>query len=138
MARFESSKTHSFFQEMLAGDAQAYVRMLYFARKADEEGDVDTAACLREIADGELKHALGHLDVLKQVGDPITEMPIDTSSKIVASAIESTSFDCDGLYVRFMSTARDEELFQAAEWIESVVDDKKKYVAMLREIGQGR
>ncbi len=134
MARFESSKTHSFFQEMLAGDAQAYVRLMYFAGDAERQGATHTASRLREIAEGELSHAFGHLDVLKQVGDPITEMPIGSSSEDVASAIESTSFDCDGLYVRFMSTARDEELFQAADWIESVVEDKRKYVAMLRKI----
>ena len=134
MARFESSKTHSFFQEMLAGDAQAYVRLMYFAREAERQGDLHTAALLREVADGELNHAFGHLEVLKQVGDPITEMPIGSPNEDVASAIESTKFDCNGLYVRFMSTARDEELFRAADWIESVVEDKRNYVAMLQEI----
>lgn len=134
MAKFESSKTHNFLQEMLAGDAQGYVRLMYFASMADQEGNAEAAARLREAAEGELQHAFGHLEMLEQAGDPVTEMPLGGVSENLASALEGLRFDCDSLYRRFMSTARDEELFDQADWIETVIEDKRHFIASLEAV----
>jgi rubrerythrin len=54
-------------------------RYLYFAKVADVEGYPEVAGLFKDTADGETGHAHGHLDYLKQVGDPATGLGRSTS-----------------------------------------------------------
>jgi len=56
-------------------ESQANRRYLYFAAKADVEGQNDVAAVFRSTAEGETGHAHGHLEYLEQCGDPATDLP---------------------------------------------------------------
>jgi len=50
--------------------------LLYFrAGAADIEGFPDIAGLFKDTADAETGHAFGHLDFLKEVGDPVTNVP---------------------------------------------------------------
>ena len=64
-----------------AGESQANRRYLYFALKADEEGQQEIAQVFRSTADGETAHAFGHLKFLQVVGDPVTNEPIGTTEQ---------------------------------------------------------
>ena len=76
MAELKATKTHTNLKEAFAGESQANRRYLYFAKVADVEGHPDVAGLFRDTAEGETGHAHGHLDYLKQVGDPATGLPI--------------------------------------------------------------
>ena len=76
MKSLNGTKTHDNLKAAFAGESQANRRYLYFANKADVEGQNDVAALFRSTAEGETGHAHGHLDYLAQVGDPATGLPI--------------------------------------------------------------
>jgi rubrerythrin len=58
----KGTKTHDNLKAAFAGESQANRRYLYFANKADVEGQNDLAAVFRSTAEGETGHAHGHLD----------------------------------------------------------------------------
>ena len=70
MKALKGTKTHDNLKAAFAGESQANRRYLYFANKADVEGQNDVAALFRSTAEGETGHAHGHLDYLAAVGDP--------------------------------------------------------------------
>ncbi len=65
------TKSLANLKEAFAGESQANRRYLYFARVADIEGFPDMAGLFKDTADAETGHAFGHLDFLKEVGDPV-------------------------------------------------------------------
>ena len=89
MAQLKGSKTEDNLKAAFAGESQANRRYLYFSKVADVEGYTDIAGLFRDTADGETGHAHGHLDFLKQSGDPATGKPIGTTDKNLVSAIAS-------------------------------------------------
>ena len=72
MPALNNTKTWENLKEAFAGESQANRRYLYFAKVADVEGYPEVAGLFKDTADGETGHAHGHLDFLKQVGDPAT------------------------------------------------------------------
>ena len=75
-----NSNTLQNLKDAFAGESQANRRYLYFAAKADVEGENDVAAVFRSTAEGETGHAHGHLEYMESVGDPATGLPIGTTS----------------------------------------------------------
>ena len=76
MPALKDTKTEANLKEAFAGESQANRRYLYFAQKADVEGYPDVAALFRSVAEGETGHAFGHFDFLREVGDPVTGVPV--------------------------------------------------------------
>ena len=56
----KGSKTEQHLKDAFAGESQANRRYLYFANKADIEGQNDVAALFRSTAEGETGHAHGN------------------------------------------------------------------------------
>ena len=84
----KDSKTEANLKVAFAGESQANRRYLYFAQKADVEGYPDVAALFRSVAEGETGHAFGHFDFLREVGDPVTGVPVGPTEDNLKSAIE--------------------------------------------------
>ncbi len=72
----KDSATLQNLKDAFAGESQANRRYLYFAAKADIEGQNDVVAVFRSTAEGETGHAHGHLEYMESVGDPATGLPI--------------------------------------------------------------
>ncbi len=72
----KNTKSLDNLKEAFAGASQANRRYLYFARVADIEGFPDIAGLFKDTADAKAGHAFGHLDFLKEVGDPATGEPM--------------------------------------------------------------
>ena len=81
MKPLKGTKTHDNLKAAFAGESQANRRYLYFANKADVEGQNDVAALFRSTAEGETGHAHGHLEYLEAVGDPATGLPIGATPR---------------------------------------------------------
>ena len=91
MSNLNGTKTHENLKDAFAGESQANRRYLYFAKVADIEGYPEIASNFRETAEGETGHAHGHLDYLKEVGDPATGLPIgDTLDNLKAAVAGET------------------------------------------------
>ena len=64
--QLKGSKTEGNLKAAFAGESQANRRYLYFAAKADVEGQNDVAAVFRSTAEGETGHAHGHSNISKR------------------------------------------------------------------------
>jgi rubrerythrin len=127
VAQLKGSKTESNLKEAFAGESQANRRYLYFAQKADVEGQPDVAALFRSVAEGETGHAFGHFDFLKEVGDPVTGVPVGSTVDNLKSAIEGETYEYSEMYPGFARTARDEGFVEVAEWFETLARAEKSH-----------
>src|SRR6201987_4483522 len=98
MAQLKGSKTEENLKAAFAGESQANRRYLYFAAKADVEGQNDVAALFRSTAEGETGHAHGHLEYLEVVGDPATELPIGSSRNNLKAAVAGETHEYTDMY----------------------------------------
>ena len=106
--KLKGSKTEGYLKEAFAGESQANRRYLYFANKADIEGQNDVAALFRSTAEGETGHAHGNLEYLEQVGDPATGLPIGSSRQNLTSAVAGETHEYTDMYPGMAKGARDE------------------------------
>jgi rubrerythrin len=127
MAKLEGTQTHENLKEAFAGESQANRRYLYFAKVADVEGYPEVAGLFKDTADGETGHAHGHLDFLKQVGDPATGKPIGDTAKNLIAAVTGETHEYQTMYPGFAKTARDEGFSDIAEWFETLAKAEKSH-----------
>ena len=114
------SNTLQNLKDAFAGESQANRRYLYFAAKADVEGENDVAAVFRSTAEGETGHAHGHLDYMQGVGDPATGLPIGNTSANLKAAIAGETHEYTDMYPGMAKTARDEGFDEIADWFETL------------------
>lgn len=122
-----NTKSHENLKHAFAGESQANRRYLYFARVADIEGYPDVGGLFRDTSEAETGHAFGHLDFLKEVGDPCTGVPIGTTAKNLKSAVEGETYEYTEMYPGFARTARDEGFAELAEWFETLAKAEKSH-----------
>jgi rubrerythrin len=127
MPKLEGTKTHENLKEAFAGESQANRRYLYFAKVADVEGYPEVAGLFKDTADGETGHAHGHLDFLKQVGDPATGQPIGDTLKNLRSAVAGETYEYETMYPGMAKTARSEGFEEVAEWFETLAKAEKSH-----------
>jgi rubrerythrin len=123
----KSTKTHQNLKEAFAGESQANRRYLYFARRADIEGYPDVGGLFRDTSEAETGHAFGHLDFLKEVGDPATGEPIGATDQNLKAAIAGETYEFTEMYPGFAKTAREEGFEEVAEWFETLAKAEKSH-----------
>ena len=111
----KGSKTEQSLKDAFAGESQANRRYLYFANKADVEGNPEVATLFRATAEGETGHAHGHLDYLAQVGDPATGMKIGSSEDNLKSAVAGETHEYTDMYPGMAKAAREEGFDEIAD-----------------------
>lgn len=127
MPKLDGTKTHTHLKEAFAGESQANRRYLYFAKVADVEGLPEVAGLFKDTADGETGHAHGHLDFLKQVGDPATGKKIGVTKDNLAAAVAGETHEYETMYPGFAKTAREEGFDEIAEWFETLARAEKSH-----------
>ncbi len=133
MADLKGSKTHENLKAAFAGESQANRRYLYFARQADIEGYPDVGGLFRDTAEAETGHAHGHLDYLKQVGDPATDKPIGSTDVNLAAAVAGETYEYTEMYPGMAKSARDESLDEIAEWFETLAKAEKSHAGRFQK-----
>ena len=123
----KNSQTHQNLMAAFAGESQANRRYLYFANKADVEGQNDVSALFRSTAEGETGHAHGHLDYLAEVGDPATGLPIGSSRSNLAAAVAGETHEYTDMYPGMAKTARDEGFDEIADWFETLAKAERSH-----------
>jgi rubrerythrin len=137
MPTLKGSKTEVNLKEAFAGESQANRRYLYFSKIADVEGYADVAGLFRDTADGETGHAHGHLDFLKQSGDPATGKPIGTTAKNLAAAVAGETYEYTEMYPSMAKTARQEGFDDVAEWMETLAKAEKSHAGRFQKALDG-
>ena len=127
MAELKGTKTHQNLKDAFAGESQANRRYLYFAKIADVEGYPEVAGNFRETAEGETGHAHGHLDYLKKVGDPATDLPIGSTEKNLKAAIAGETHEYTDMYPGMAKNALDEGFDEIADWFETLAKSERSH-----------
>jgi len=123
----KGTRSEQNLKDAFAGESQANRRYQYFARAADIEGFPDMAGLFKDTADAETGHAFGHLDYLKEVGDPVTGVPIGKTEANLRSAIEGETYEYTQMYPGMARTAREEGFAELAEWFETLAKAEKSH-----------
>jgi rubrerythrin len=138
MAALKGSKTEDNLKAAFAGESQANRRYLYFANKADVEGQNDVAALFRSTAEGETGHAHGHLEWLEQCGDPATGLPIGPTRDNLKAAVAGETHEYTDMYPGMAKTARQEGFDEIADWFETLAKAERshanRYTRALNEL----
>jgi rubrerythrin len=127
MPELKGTKTHENLKAAFAGESQANRRYLYFAKQADIEGQPEIAGLFRDTAEGETGHAHGHMDYLKTVGDPATDLPFGDSEMNLKSAIAGETHEYTDMYPGMAKTARSEGFGEIADWFETLAKAEKSH-----------
>ena len=130
----KGSKTEQNLKDAFAGESQANRRYLYFAAKADVEGQNDIATVFRSTAEGETGHAHGHLEHLeKACGDPATGLPIGETKANLASAVQGETHEYTDMYPGMAKTAREEGFEEIADWFETLAKAEKSHAGKFQK-----
>ena len=131
--KLKGSKTENNLKDAFAGESQANRRYLYFAKQADVEGHPDVAGLFRDTAEGETGHAHGHLEYIKQWGDPATGKPIGGTKLNLAAAIAGETYEYTEMYPGFAKAARNEGFEEIAEWFETLARAEKSHAGRFQK-----
>ena len=134
MPNLKGTKTHQNLKDAFAGESQANRRYLYFAKVADVEGYPEVASNFRETAEGETGHAHGHLDFLKQVGDPATGLAIGDTSLNLKAAIAGETHEYTDMYPGMAKAARQEGFAEVADWFETLAKAEKSHAGRFQKM----
>ncbi len=116
----KDTQTEQNLKDAFAGESQANRRYLFFAQRADLEGYNDVSTVFRSTAEGETGHAHGHLEYLKETGDPATGLPIGGTADNLRAAIAGETYEYTDMYPGMARTARNEGLDESADWFETL------------------
>lgn len=133
MEELHGLATHDKLKQAFRAEAGTVLRYLYFARIADIEGFPDVAQLFRDLAESGVCNAHGHLDFLKRVGDPDTDLPIGETDQNLIAAISSTTREQTELYPLLAQTASREGLLDIANWFETMTKTKRTHEAKLKK-----
>jgi len=125
--KLKGSKTEENLKAAFAGESQANRRYLYFANKADIEGQNDVAALFRSTAEGETGHAHGHLEYLEEVGDPATGLPIGSSRLNLTASVAGETHEYTDMYPGMAKSARDEGFEEIADWFQTLAKAERSH-----------
>ena len=133
MADLKGTQTHDNLKAAFAGESQANRRYLYFAKTADIEGYPDIAGLFRDTAEGETGHAHGHLDYIKAVGDPATDLPIGDTEQNLKAAVAGETYEYTDMYPGMAKSARDEGFGEIADWFETLAKAEKSHAGRFQQ-----
>lgn len=127
MAGLQGTQSEANLKAAFAGESQANRRYLYFAWRADIEGYPEVGGLFRDISESETGHAFGHMDFLKETGDPVTGEPIGNTEANLKAAIAGETNAYTEIYPGFARTARDEGFDELAEWFETLARAERSH-----------
>ncbi len=120
MTDFRETQTFQNLVDAFSREARANRLYLYFSRRAALEGFEEISETFLEAAEGETGHALGHLDFLKDHGEPTTGKPIGTTRENLEVAMELELEENREIYPRMAEEARKEGFTEIAAWFDSL------------------
>ena len=133
MSQLKGSKTEANLKAAFAGESQANRRYLYFAQKADVEGQNEVSALFRSTAEGETGHAFGHLEYLEVTGDPATGHPIGDTKLNLKASVAGETHEYTDMYPGMAKAAREEGFDEIADWFETLAKAEKSHAGRFQK-----
>ena len=138
MGKFRDSQTARNLLTAFAGESQAPNRYTYFARRAREEGLIQTADIFEETAGHECEHALrffkffngGELEVRWQFPAGVVQ---DTYANLIAAA-DGERYEHTEMYPGFARIANDEGFARAADTWEAISVSEQQHEKRYRDL----
>jgi rubrerythrin len=127
MKNLKGTRTHENLKHAFAAESQANRRYLYFARVADIEGYPDIGGLFRDTSEAETGHAFGHMDFLKQAGDPVTDVEFGSTRQNLKSAVDGETYEYTQMYPGMAKVAREEGLLEIAQWFETLAKAERSH-----------
>jgi rubrerythrin len=134
LTEFASSKTFANLKTAFAGEAQANRRYLYFAKMADDEGQLEVSGILRAIAEIETAHAMREFEFMRPVSDPVTQVTLSDLKGMIESALKGETNESTEMYPKFAEEARQEGFHEIAKWFDAVAEAEKIHAKKFQEI----
>ncbi len=138
MSDMKNTKTHANLLAAFSREAENNHRYRYFAKMADIEGEPEAASTFRDIAEGNAGHVQGHLDFIRELGDPVTGEPIRETNELLASAIKGEQQAAAQDYPRMAQTARDEGFPLIASWFDNLAQAKRSHADRFAAVAEER
>jgi rubrerythrin len=133
MPSLRGTVTEQNLKDALAWESQVNRRYLYLAHKADRGGFDDVATVFRSTAESKTGHVHGHLEYLKEAGDPATGKPIGRTSDNLKAAIAGETHEHTDLYPGMVRAARQEGFDEIADWFETLAKAGKSHTGRFQK-----
>lgn len=78
-------------------------------------------------------HAHGHLDHLKKVGSPATDMPFVDVNEMLASAVAGETHEHTDMYPGMAKASREEGFTEIADWFETLTKAERSHAGKFQE-----
>ena len=131
MPELKGSRTYDHLLQVLAKEAIAARRFDFFAKVAHLEGFAEVAELFNQASESEVGFADGHMDFLRQVGDPESNRPIGETTRNLSAALASESEDAQLVYPEMERTAAAEGFPEIATWFHIMSLSKARRAAAL-------
>ena len=112
-------------ESALAGESMAHIKYRYFAKIARAEGYEEVAKHFEHIADQEILHAWGHLELL--IGKPSTK-------ECLEKAIEGETYEFTTMYPDFQRAAELEGNTSAVMEAKVQIEESKEHAKQFKKI----
>jgi len=127
MPSLRGTVTEQNLKDALAWESQANWRYLWLAHKADRAGFNFVAAVFRATAESKAGHVHGHVEYLKEAGDPATGKLIGPPGDDLKAAIASETHEHADIYPGMARAARQEGFDEIADWFETLAKAGKSH-----------
>ncbi|MFA1538097.1 ferritin family protein [Actinomadura monticuli] len=128
-------------QDIVAGLSAAFThesltvaRYLSFAQTAEIEGRAEAAAAFQEIAESVACAVQGHFDLLRDLEDPLTGLPLGGTGINLRAAVTADLQAMIEMYPRLARIAHAAGLADVASWLETLTMLKRSHAARLRRL----
>jgi rubrerythrin len=113
--------------DAFAGESQAHMKYLVFAKRAEDENKPNIARLFRAISFAEQVHATGHLKTLGGVGSTVENL---------MTAIDGENFEVEEMYPAYDAVAKLQGEKDAIRSIHYAIEAEKIHAAMYLEARQ--
>jgi rubrerythrin len=127
MSNKENSVTIKNLEAAFAGESMAHIKYLHFAKIARLKGDEATAKVFEDTAAQEVKHALGHADLLF----PTKELSVED---VLKYAIEGETYEYTEMYPTFKHEAMQEGNAAAVKEMDEQISESKEHADMFADV----
>jgi len=137
MPDLKNSNTLNNLREAFKLESAAEQRYRYYMTIARFEGLTQIAQLFQDTAENDSIHAAGHLDFIKNVGDPRSGLPVGESRDNLTAAMASDQADANDKYPEMARIAREEGFADIADWFENLAKAKASHAERFQSLKDG-
>jgi len=127
------SRTIEHLREGFGADCQDVSRYLYFANRAEVEGEIKIANLFRAASRAQQTRARVHLDLMREVSDPKTRAEFGDSEQNLRAALARAKYEGETMYVEFARVAREEGFDEVGDWFDGLAKAERQHARLFQQ-----